>query len=47
MVAKQEKEERCENCTMEGTKVVCDWCITKRGEIETKKYFTEVDRCRD
>ena len=43
MVSKQEKEERCENCTMEGTKVVCDGCITKRGEIETKKYFTEVD----
>ena len=43
MVAKQEKEERCECCTMEGTKIVCDNCITMRGKIETKKYFTEVN----
>jgi len=46
MVTKQEKEERCENCTMEGTKVVCSNCITKCGDVETKKFFTEVDRCQ-
>jgi len=43
MVAKQEKEELCKYCMMEGTKVVCDVCITKVGDVETKKYFTEVD----
>ena len=41
MVAKQEKEERCEDCIVETMAiVVCKNCITKRDDIVTKRYYT-------
>ena len=44
MVAKQEKEEWCEDCIVETMAiVVCKNCITKRDDVVTKRYYTPSD----